>query len=279
MQTPSRSVASTDATTQLPLTEFFLGCVYTNDPMDRSVPPPTHGNADSVSLPQPADMATLCSPSSTSCTSDRHAGTPAPRAPPRPPPGLEKYAHLCASHGISVKAAPVQPRLHTYIHLSFAPAVTCKYHPSGKYVVCSGATYKRSASTDRVGTHNAIGADPRAGRGLFPKPRALVLPKVKFGQVKPDGLGRIDTADSDLMHHQYRLSIPQWNPGPARRNPTNIIAATCGMFHAVIFQEAIDHVPHISDQFIVYTGNTDLAIWLSPSGKTPQAKVRGTWSY
>ena len=37
---------------------------------------------------------------------------------------------------------------------------------------------------------------------LFQSPRALVLPKVKFGQVKPDGLGRIDTADSDLMHHQ-----------------------------------------------------------------------------
>ena len=51
------------------------------------------------------------------------------------------------------------------------------------------------------------------------------------------------------MHHQYRLSILQWNPGPARGNPTQIIAATCGRFHAVILQEASDHVPHISDQF------------------------------
>ena len=31
------------------------------------------------------------------------------------------------------------------------------------------------------------------------------LPMVKFGQAKPDGLGHIDTVDSDLMHHQYRL--------------------------------------------------------------------------
>ena len=85
----------------------------------------------------------------------------------------------------------------------------------------------------------------------------------KFGQSKPGGLGHIDTADSDLMHHQCRLSVLQWNPGPARRNPTNIIAAACGRFHAVILQEATDHVPHISDQLIAYTGNTDLAILLN----------------
>ena len=76
-------------------------------------------------------------------------------------------------------------------------------------------------STAQAGNHHAIGADPRAGRGLFPKPRALVLSMVKFGQAKPDGLGHIDTADSE------------WNPDPSRRNPTNIIAATCGRFHAV----------------------------------------------
>ena len=86
---------------------------------------------------------------------------------------------------------------------------------------------------------------------------------VKFGQSKPDGLGYIDTVDSDLMHHQYRLSVLQWNPGPARRNPTNIIAAACGKFHAVILQEASDHVSHISDYFRAYTDNTDLAILLN----------------
>ena len=65
------------------------------------------------------------------------------------------------------------------------------------------------------------------------------------------------------MYHQFRLSILQWNPGPARRNPTQIIAATCGRFQAVILQEASDHVPHVSDQFIAYTGNTDLAVLLN----------------
>ena len=116
--------------------------------------------------------------------------------------------------------------------------------------------------------------------------RALVLPLVHFGQSKPDGVGHIDTADSDLMHHQYRLSLLQWNPGPARRNPTNIIAAASGRFHAFILQEASDHVPHISDQFIAHTGNTDLAILLNKDTFEPDPVVltykvdstsKGTW--
>ena len=88
------------------------------------------------------------------------------------------------------------------------------------------------------------------------------------------------------MHHQFRLSLLQWNPGLARRNPTNIVSAACGKFHAVILQEASDHVPHISDQFMAYTGNTDLAIllnktplsltlWFSRSRPTLRAKLLG----
>ena len=100
------------------------------------------------------------------------------------------------------------------------------------------------------------------------------------------GPGYIDTADSDLMHHQYRLSVHQWNPGQARRNPTIIIAAACGKFHAGILQEASDHVPHISDEFIAHTGNTDLAILLNKDTLEPDPTVlafkedstsKGTW--
>ena len=106
----------------------------------------------------------------------------------------------------------------------------------GTHADRASATYKRSgASTALAGTHNPVGAVPRAGTGPFPKPRALVLSMVKFGQSKPDGLGHMDTVDSDLMHHQYRLSVLQWNPVLDRRNPTNIIAAACGKFHAVIY--------------------------------------------
>ena len=129
-------------------------------------------------------------------------------------------------------------------------------------------------------------SDPRTGTGPFLKPLALVLPMVSFGQSKSDRLGHIDTVDSDLMHHQFRLSLLQWNPGPVRRNPTNIVSAACGKFHAVILQEASDHVPHISDQFMAYTGNTDLAILLNKDTFEPDPKVltfkadstsKGTW--
>ena len=96
---------------------------------------------------------------------------------------------------------------------------------------------------------------------------------VSFGQPKSNRLAHIDTVDSDLMHHHFRLSLLQWNPGPARRNPTNIVSAACGKFHAVILQEASDHVPHISDQFRAYTDNTDLAILLNKDTFEPDPIV------
>ena len=73
----------------------------------------------------------------------------------------------------------------------------------------------------------------------------------------------------------------------AGRTPTNIVSAACGKFHAVILQEANDHVPHISEQFPVCTGNTDLAILLNKDTFEPDPVVltykvdsisKGTWS-
>ena len=96
---------------------------------------------------------------------------------------------------------------------------------------------------------------------------------VNFGQPKSGGPSPIATADSDIMHHQFRLSLLQWNPGLARRNPTNIVSAACGRFHAVILQEASDHVPHISDYFRAYTDNTDLAILLNKDTFEPDPFV------
>ena len=90
---------------------------------------------------------------------------------------------------------------------------------------------------------------------------------------KPEGHNGLDTADSDLMHHQFRLSLQQWNPGPARKHPTNIVSAACGKFHAGILQEASDHVPHISDQFMAFTGNTDLAILINKDTFEPDPFV------
>ena len=220
--------------------------------------------------------------------------TLAPRALLQPPPGLEQYApppglaidaHLCTPHGILVKAAPPRPRLRSAISVTPPQPPVCTIHV-GTHHARSATTGKRSAGTALAGTHNPVDTDPRAGTGPFPKPRALVLHLVHFGQSKPDGHGYIDTADSDLMHHQFRLSLLQWNPGLARRNPTNIVSAACGKFHAVILQEAGDHVPHMSEQFLVCTGNTDLAILLSKDTSEPDPIVltfkvdstsKGTW--
>ena len=285
MQTPLRSIVSHDTSTQLPLTEFFIGCIFSNGPFDRQGSSSAQCDTGSASPPQPPDIATTCSLSSSSVDRDGHVHTTAPHVLLQPPPGLENSACQHSSHGIPVKAALVRPRLCTAISVTppqpHVSTTHVRTHP-----VRPATTGKRSACTVLAGTHNPVDADPGAGNGPFPQPRALVLPLVKFGQSKPDGHGYIDTADSDLMHHQYRLSVLQWNPGPARRSPTNIVSAACGKFHAVILQEAGDHVPHICEQFLVCTGNTDLAILLNKDTFEPDPVVftykvdstsKGTW--
>ena len=108
---------------------------------------------------------------------------------------------------------------------------------------------------------------------VFLKQLALVLPIVKLGQSKSDRLGHIDTVERDRMHHHFRLYLLQWNLGPARKNPTNIVSAACGKFHTEILQEVSDHVPHISDQFMENTGNTDFAMLLNKDTFEPDTKV------
>ena len=242
VQTLVRSAVLHDAATQLPLTEFFIGCIYSNSPLDRQnpvrqSPPPMQG---SHALLQP----------------------PPGLEQPVPPPELAAYSHLLTTHGAYVNSSPS--------HAQQSPVSTTQV---GTHPVRTATSAKRSASTALAGTHNPVGSNLRTDAGLFPKPRAVVLPMVSFGQPKSNRLGPIATVDSDLMHHQFRLSLLQWNPGPARRNPTNIVSAACGKFHAVILQEASDHVPHISDQFRVYTDSMDLAILLNKDTFEPDPTV------
>ena len=58
-------------------------------------------------------------------------------------------------------------------------------------------------------------------------------------------------------------------------------------FMRLYFKIASDHVPHITDQFIAYTGNTDIAILLNKDSFEPDPAVfafneastsKGTWS-
>ena len=217
VQTPIRSTVLHDVATQLPITEFFIGCIFSNDPFDRQGSSSAQGDTGSASPPQPPDIPTTCSLSNSSLDRDGHVRTMAPRVLLQPPPGLEQYAlppglaidaHLCTTHGTPVTAAQLRPRPCSAISVTLPQPPVCTIHV-GTHSVRSATTCKRSACTAMVGTHNLANTDPRAGTGPFPKPRALVLPLVNFGQSKPDGHGHIDTADSDLVHHQYRLSLLQ----------------------------------------------------------------------
>ena len=233
-----RCVVQHDAATQLDLTEFVIGCIYSNSPLDRKNPVRQSPSSvqDPHVLPQP----------------------PPGLEQPVPPPELAAYSHLLTNVSSS-SCHTLQPLVST-THV-------------GTHPVRTASSAKRSASTAHAGTHNSIGSNLRTDAGLFPKPKAVILPMVNFGQPKSNGPGPIATADGDLMHHQFRLSLLQWNPGPARRNPTNIVSAACGRFHAVILQEASDHVPHVSDYFRAYTDNTDLAILLNKGTFEPDPTV------
>ena len=233
-----RCVVQHDAATQLELTEFFIGCIYSNSPLDRT-------NFVRQSPPSVQD----------------------PHALPQPPPGLEQPVpspELAASSqsrtNVSSSSCPTQQSPVSTTHV-------------GTHSVPTALSAKRSASTALAGTHSPIGSILRTDAGLFPKPKAVILPVVNFGHPQSNGPGPIATAHSDIMHHQFRLSLLQWNPGPARRNPSNIVSAACGRFHAVILQEASDHVPHISDYLRAYTDNSDLAILLNKDTFEPDPIV------
>ena len=237
VQISTHSVVQLDAATQLDLTEFLIGWIFSDSPIDRRHPfcqsPPSLLGAHVAPLPPP--------------------GLEQPAPSPVIATQSQSLTNASSSH-----CPTLQPTAST-THVGTHPV-----RPAGA---------KRSASTAYAGTHNSNGPCPRTEVAPFPKPNAVILPMINFGHSKTSGPSPIATADSDIMHHQFRLSLLQWNPGPARRNPTNIVSAACGKFHAVILQEASDHVPHISAYFLAYTDNTDLAILLNKDTFEPDPFV------
>ena len=237
LQTSTHSVVQLDAATQLDLTEFLIGWIFSDSPLDHRhllcQSPPSVLGSHVVPLPPP--------------------GLEQPAPSPEIATQSQSLINASSSH-----CPTLQPTAST-THVGTHPV-----RPAGA---------KRSASTAYAGTHNSNGPCPRSVVAPFPKPNAVILPMISFGHSKTSGPSPIPTADSDLMHHQFRLSLLRWNPGPARRNPTNIVSAACGKFHAVILQEASDHVPHISDYFRAYTDNTDLAILLNKDTFEPDPFV------
>ena len=97
VQTPIRSTVLRDVSTQLPLTEFFIGCIFSNDPLDRQNfdrqrPSSVQDDIGCVSPPVLPDIVTTCPLTSSSLDCDDLVRTLTPRALLQPPPGLEQYA-------------------------------------------------------------------------------------------------------------------------------------------------------------------------------------------
>ena len=121
VQTPIRCVVQHDAATQLELTEFFIGCIYSNSPLDRKNPvrqsPPSV--QDSHVLPPP----------------------PPGLEQPVPPPELAAYSHLLTNVSSSSCHTQQSPVSTTHV---------------GTHPVRTASSAKRSASTALAGTHNLL---------------------------------------------------------------------------------------------------------------------------
>ena len=78
VQTLLHCVLSHDTSTQLPLTEFFIGCIFSDDPLDCQGSSSVQCGTDSAPPPHPSDTAMIGNPSSSSLVRDGHAHTTAP---------------------------------------------------------------------------------------------------------------------------------------------------------------------------------------------------------
>ena len=238
----THNAATAHASTQPSISEFLQLC-FTQHTFRRTVPLRLHEDLNDAHCPGDsgnprevtfADAATHLSfaeffaptqghrhyQQSSGCSGPIPVPRTQPDSTPPPPPGLEEQALLGISHNTLSLAAPVRPLSHNGTSFTSPDTPTPPTSPPtlqpqvsttqvGTHITRSSAAHKRSASTALAGTHPAIGADPRAACGSYSKPRPFVLPVVRYGLPKPVGLGHLHNADSDLMHHQYRLSILQ----------------------------------------------------------------------
>ena len=177
---------------------------------------------------------------------------------PQPPPGFERDAHFRTTHGKPVEAAPVRPRLYT--SLSVTPPQPHVSTTQVGHILCAQLLHAREVQVPPLRELTTLMVQILEQElVVFPNHEPWFFLWSNLGN--PNLTGLVTLIQLTVISCNINtVSVLQWNSGPARRNPTNNIAAACGKFHAVILQEASDHVPHISGQFIAYTDNTDLAI-------------------
>ena len=291
VQTPIRSTVLHDVATQILFTEFFIGCIFSDDPL--------------IVMPRPQYKAILAvSHCLHFLTLLRLAPSAVPAFTVTILSALWLHVLYCSHRQVLNSLPRLQASLSVLnctLHMAYLlqrhlhdPGYVQLFQSRPHSLLLVPSMWEHIMHDQLLLVREVqvlLWREPTIlliqilvqGLVLFPKPRALVLPLVHFGQSKPEGYTGLDTADSDLMHHQFRLSF---FTGPARRNRSNIVSAACGKFHAVIHQEAGDQVPHISDQFMAYTGNADLAILLNKDTFEPDPNVltfkvdstsKGTW--
>ena len=126
-----------DAATQLALTEFFIGCIYSNGPLDRK-------KTLFVSLRHQCRIH-MCYL--------RHRLDSNSQS-------LSLSLLLIRTCSATLAALPAIPssRLLSTTHV-------------GTHPVRTASSAKRSASTALAGTHNSIGSNLRTDAGLLPKPK------------------------------------------------------------------------------------------------------------
>ena len=256
------------------VTRFFLGCVFSKDPSLRTVPIPLQGDASGAPLPQPSDIATINSLSSTSSNS---GPIPVPQTrrdcTPTPPPSWEFHTTSLQKQrprAVLCPMVPFSPRQVRSLYLGFRPPHSpMSVPPKWDHIPFSSTPLGALA-----GTH----LEP-------PVPRPVLVVDHSQSPRLLSYRWYLHNADIDLI----TFSVSRCFSGTHAQHAgtTQIIAAICGRFHAVILQEASVHVPQVSDQFIAYTGDTDLAILLNRGTFEPNVAVfafhesslsRDTWS-
>ena len=198
------------------------------------------------------------------------------------PVAVNPSIHLFLSFSLSLF---LSFSLSVCVSVSHAPTATCQYHSSGN-TSCALRCYVQEKCKYRS-SGNPQSCCCRSSCwnwSFFLNHEPWFFLRSNLGNPNLTGLVAFDNS----RQRSHASSIPSLCCSV--ESSTNVIAAACGRFHAVILQEASDHVPHISDQFIAKTGNTDLAILLNKDTFEPDPMVLafrklhkqrylGTWFY
>ena len=219
VQTPTRCAVLHDVATQLPLTEFFIGCIFSNDPLDcqnfgRQSPSSVQ---DDIGIDSPSLTCTLTR-SSLDCDDLVSSAATAQDSNSSPRLLVPLLVLTCTLHMAGLL------QLHLY-ELGYVQLFQLRLHSSLLVPpMWDHSIYVQPLQAREVPVppwwESTILLIQMLVQGLvlflnrvpsFFLWSTLVNPNLK-------GHTGLDTADSDLMHHQFRLSLLQWESRPGAQN-------------------------------------------------------------